>query len=1196
MAYNKQTWRNNELPVIGQTPINAARLNHMEQGILDAHTGNLTTQERNKLAGVEAGATVNSSDADLRNRATHTGIRPMSSVDGLEGALSSKANAADVMTASERTKLTGIEDGATKNVPATDADVAAGTDEVSYITPKQLKTQIDNNPGPQGPEGPQGPAGTGVTILGSFDSPSELPPTGDNGDAYLVQGDLYVWAGTEWDNVGTIQGPEGSPGDDGVGINRIDVSYVVSSASVTTAPTSGWVTTLPTVPKGQKLWTRMVSVLTNGNQTTAYTSAVQGADGAPGSAGVGVSNITKAYNISAGGVTPPESGWQPLPVAPTNDRPYMWTRNTLSLTNGNTSNSFSCARSGTDGAPGQPGTNGVGISTATTAYQLSASGTTAPTGTWSSTPLVQTSALPFLWARTTTRYTDSSETLSYSVSRRGEDAPEVGNATTTVAGLVALADAVDVVAGTPGKAVTTDVLKSTLDALPVGEGEGNTISVAFTGSWPAERPTQSADAVVLCLDPTGTAEPPAWFIEGKDTFAGPTSATAQIYELAVRDGWTAMFDPAMATIVDGEIVIPDLLGNLADPFKGQSGQGVINENGYGALASLTGTSVSRLINGVHDGVTPLHMMVATEFIPGPVEQAFFNGGFDTNINPDITTYQRVHVPGGSANLWVGRSGADGTVRGKEITPGKHIFDVTWEGSDELFRVDGQYIQRLYTRVAARTYNLRIGRNARAGQESTLWQGGIGVILMRRDRDEVAIRRMRDLLIELGHIEREKPRFMPAPRICVLDRQGVVRIAKGDVDSVPDASFLSLTKGWNLLTLLLIMGITPDRQNEDLLDSTTVTIEAGDFLWGVPSGTPAGRFRVGDVVTLRELAYAAAVPSDNDAPLALARFGGAMLPGTDDPKARFVGRMMELADSWGWTRHRVEVPGGGGFASARDAADLMFRIADHPVAREIYGAWEHDIVVQGGPAPRQWSEVKGLSWTPGLRSEILVSKTGGDGVEISHVAGVWRDPSTGEEFAIAVMGINRQDPGWRYQSPVVEATSRTDDWQSALEALRTGCAWINSSENYRSGAVTRRTGKYDVTSLFTGAVRGTATFGEPGIFLEVVGEHVHLSFYRVEVPGITFISSEFIKDGLRPQNDEPGFLMRGDKAFPVLVRASGSVVVDGGDVNYPPEPTTGRKYIHGKLIWPRRAYRASYPRLPGVPFETYVRTSSEEGGD
>ena len=509
MAYNKQTWRNNELPVIGQTPINADRLNHMEQGILDAHTGNLTTQERNKLAGVEAGATVNSSDADLRNRATHTGIQPMSSVDGLEGALSSKANAADVMTASERTKLTGIEAGATKNVPATDADVAAGTDEVSYITPKQLKTQIDNNPGPQGPVGPQGPAGTGVTILGSFDSPSELPPTGGNGDAYLVQGDLYVWSGTEWDNVGTIQGPEGPPGTNGVGINRIDVSYVVSAASVTAAPATGWVATLPTVPKGQKLWTRMVSVLTNGNQTTAYTSAVQGDDGAQGKAGVGVANIIKAYNISADGVTPPESGWQPLPVAPTNDRPYMWTRNTFSFTNGNIIYSYSCARSGTDGAPGQPGANGVGISTATTEYQLSASGTTAPTGTWSSTPLVQTSALPFLWARTTTRYTDSSETLSYSVSRRGEDAPEVGNATTTVAGLVTLANTTDVSSGTPGKVLTTDQIS----LLPVGKG--NTETVYFDGTWPA-RPT-TPDVAVLAMDRTGTAARPDW-LTVKDAF------------------------------------------------------------------------------------------------------------------------------------------------------------------------------------------------------------------------------------------------------------------------------------------------------------------------------------------------------------------------------------------------------------------------------------------------------------------------------------------------------------------------------------------------------------------------------------------------------------------------------------------------------------------------------------------------------
>lgn len=78
-------------------------------------------------------------------------------------------------------------------------------------------------PGPQGPEGPQGPAGadgTGVTILGSYETEAALiaaHPTGTAGDAYLVQGDLYVWSATTsaWENVGTIQGPQGPQGPEG---------------------------------------------------------------------------------------------------------------------------------------------------------------------------------------------------------------------------------------------------------------------------------------------------------------------------------------------------------------------------------------------------------------------------------------------------------------------------------------------------------------------------------------------------------------------------------------------------------------------------------------------------------------------------------------------------------------------------------------------------------------------------------------------------------------------------------------------------------------------------------------------------------------------------------------------------------------------------------------------------------------------
>lgn len=67
---------------------------------------------------------------------------------------------------------------------------------------------------------PKGADGTGVTILGSYDSESELKsahPTGAHGDSYLVNGSLYVWSATanNWENVGNIQGPKGEPGING---------------------------------------------------------------------------------------------------------------------------------------------------------------------------------------------------------------------------------------------------------------------------------------------------------------------------------------------------------------------------------------------------------------------------------------------------------------------------------------------------------------------------------------------------------------------------------------------------------------------------------------------------------------------------------------------------------------------------------------------------------------------------------------------------------------------------------------------------------------------------------------------------------------------------------------------------------------------------------------------------------------------
>jgi hypothetical protein len=74
--------------------------------------------------------------------------------------------------------------------------------------------------GPTGPKGDKGADGTGVTILGSYSTAGDLNtahPTGNTiGDAYIVAGDLFVWNGSIFENVGRIQGPTGETGPQGI--------------------------------------------------------------------------------------------------------------------------------------------------------------------------------------------------------------------------------------------------------------------------------------------------------------------------------------------------------------------------------------------------------------------------------------------------------------------------------------------------------------------------------------------------------------------------------------------------------------------------------------------------------------------------------------------------------------------------------------------------------------------------------------------------------------------------------------------------------------------------------------------------------------------------------------------------------------------------------------------------------------------
>lgn len=103
---------------------------------------------------------------------------------------------------------------------------------------------VQGTQGLQGLQGQaiQGATGTAVTILGSYNSYSELVaahPTGNTGDGYLVNGDLYIWDGTSWVNVGNISGPQGVQGVQGIqgvdggGVTLEQLAEAISAAALT---------------------------------------------------------------------------------------------------------------------------------------------------------------------------------------------------------------------------------------------------------------------------------------------------------------------------------------------------------------------------------------------------------------------------------------------------------------------------------------------------------------------------------------------------------------------------------------------------------------------------------------------------------------------------------------------------------------------------------------------------------------------------------------------------------------------------------------------------------------------------------------------------------------------------------------------------------------------------------------------------
>ena len=92
----------------------------------------------------------------------------------------------------------------------TGKEILSWTNNVNRQNPDPVN--IKGEKGEKGDKGDKGDPGTGIAVKGELPVPSDLPARAKEGDSYIIQGDLWVYTGTSWQNVGRIQGPIGPVG------------------------------------------------------------------------------------------------------------------------------------------------------------------------------------------------------------------------------------------------------------------------------------------------------------------------------------------------------------------------------------------------------------------------------------------------------------------------------------------------------------------------------------------------------------------------------------------------------------------------------------------------------------------------------------------------------------------------------------------------------------------------------------------------------------------------------------------------------------------------------------------------------------------------------------------------------------------------------------------------------------------------
>lgn len=220
---------------------------------------------------------------------------------------------------------------------------------------------------------------------------------------------------------------KGATGDKGKSVQSVIEYYLATSASSNvTSSTNGW-STDPTTQKltaeKKYLWNCKQTVYDDGTRGSITSPVICGTYGDKGDTGqkgqdgtsIKITSKSVTYQTATSGTTAPTGTWSTT-VPTVNNGQYLWTKTTVQYSDGNKTEAYSVSYKGTNG------TNGTSVTVSKTevTYQVSTSGTTAPTGTWSTT-MPSCDQGQYLWTKTYVKYSDGKDTTSYSVSYKGVD-------------------------------------------------------------------------------------------------------------------------------------------------------------------------------------------------------------------------------------------------------------------------------------------------------------------------------------------------------------------------------------------------------------------------------------------------------------------------------------------------------------------------------------------------------------------------------------------------------------------------------------------------------------------------------------------------------------------------------------------------------------------------------------------------------